>query len=113
MTKSDRQFQGISQSLDDFITAFLEGNLTSNYKGTYTTHIDSIKAQNKRLDQRIEDLERYLEQREQTLRRDSCAWKKCNQNLILNFKPCKVHLRVSDEIFHSNTNTSYIYFFIM
>ena len=67
VTKSDRQFQGISQSLDDFITAFLEGNLTSNYKGTYTTHIDSIKAQNKRLDQRIEDLERYLEQREQTL----------------------------------------------
>ncbi len=67
LTKSDRPLQGISQALDEFITTFLEGNLTSNYKGTYNTHIDSIKSQNKRLDQRIEDLERYLEQREQTL----------------------------------------------
>ena len=67
ITKSDRQLQGVSQALDEFITTFLEGNLTSSYKGTYTTHIDSIKSQNKRLDKRIEDLERYLEQREQTL----------------------------------------------
>ena len=41
--------------------------MTSNYKGTYTTHIESIKSQNKRLDKRIEDFERYLEQREKTL----------------------------------------------
>jgi flagellar capping protein FliD len=67
LTKSDRPFQGISQGLDEFISTFLEGNLTSSYKGTYNTHIDSIKSQNKRLDQRIEDLERYLEQRESTL----------------------------------------------
>ena len=67
ITKSDRQLQGVSQALDEFITTFLEGNLTSSYKGAYTTHIDSIKSQNKRLDKRIEDLERYLEQREQTL----------------------------------------------
>ena len=67
ITKTDRQLQGVSQALDEFITTFLEGNLTSSYKGTYNTHIDSIKSQNKRLDQRIEDLERYLEQREQTL----------------------------------------------
>ena len=57
ITKSDRQLQGISQALDEFITTFLEGNLTSNYKGTYTTHIDSIRSQNKRIDERIEDLE--------------------------------------------------------
>ena len=67
ITKTDRQLQGVSQALDEFITTFLEGNLTSSYKGTYTTHIDSIKSQNKRIDERIEDLERYLEQREQTL----------------------------------------------
>ena len=67
ITKLDRQIQGISQGLDEFITTFLEGNLTSSYKGTYTTHIDSIKSQNKRLDKRIEDLERYLKQREETL----------------------------------------------
>ena len=67
LTKTDRPLQGISQGLDEFISTFLEGNLTSSYKGTYNTHIDSIKSQNKRLDQRIEDLERYLEQREATL----------------------------------------------
>lgn len=67
VTNSQREVKGVSQSLDDFITAFLEGNLTSSYKGTYNTHIDSIKSQNKRLDKRIEDLERYLEQREETL----------------------------------------------
>ena len=67
VTNTDRELKGVSQSVDDFITAFLEGNLTSNYKGTYNTHIDSIKSQNKRLDKRIEDLERYLEQREETL----------------------------------------------
>ena len=67
LTNTDRQFQGISQALDEFITTFLEGNLTTDYDGTYNTHINSIKSQNKRLDQRIEDLERYLEQREETL----------------------------------------------
>jgi flagellar capping protein FliD len=67
VTNSQREVKGVSQSLDDFITAFLEGNLTSSYRGTYNTHIDSIKSQNKRLDKRIEDLERYLEQREETL----------------------------------------------
>jgi flagellar capping protein FliD len=67
LTNTDRQFQGISQALDEFITTFLEGNLTTDYNGTYNTHINSIKSQNKRLDQRIEDLERYLEQREETL----------------------------------------------
>ena len=67
LTQVDREFKGISQAVDEFISAFLEGNLTSNYKGTYTTHIESIKSQNKRLDKRIEDFERYLEQREKTL----------------------------------------------
>ena len=67
VTNSNRELKGVSQAIDEFVTAFLEGNLTSNYKGTYNTHIDSIKSQNKRLDKRIEDLERYLEQREETL----------------------------------------------
>ena len=67
LTQVDREFKGISHAVDEFISAFLEGNLTSNYKGTYTTHIESIKSQNKRLDKRIEDFERYLEQREKTL----------------------------------------------
>ena len=67
ITQADRIVKGISQGVDEFITAFLEGNLTSEYKGTYTTHIESIKSQNKRIDEKVEDLERYLEQRENTL----------------------------------------------
>ena len=67
ITQTDRIVKGISQGVDEFITAFLEGNLTSEYKGTYTTHIESIKSQNKRIDEKVEDLERYLEQRENTL----------------------------------------------
>jgi flagellar capping protein FliD len=67
ITQADRIVKGISQGVDEFITAFLEGNLTSEYKGTYTTHIESIKSQNKRIDEKVEDLERYLEQRESTL----------------------------------------------
>jgi hypothetical protein len=67
-TNTQRKYQGLSYSVDDFITSFLTGDSDSGYKGAYTTHVDSIKSQNERLDDRIEDLEYYLEQREETLR---------------------------------------------
>ena len=53
--------------MDDFISAFLTGDSETGYKGAYQAHIDSVKSQNKRIDDRIEDLERYIEQREKTL----------------------------------------------
>ena len=67
-TNTQRKYQGLSYSVDDFITSFLTGDSDSGYKGAYNTHVDSIKSQNERLDDRIEDLEYYLEQREETLR---------------------------------------------
>lgn len=67
-TNTERDYQGLSYAIDDFITSFLTGDGDSGYKGAYTTHIESIKSQNNRIDDRIEDLETYLEQREETLR---------------------------------------------
>ena len=67
-TNSNRKYQGLSYAVDEFITSFLTGDSETGYKGAYTTHVDSIKSQNDRLDDRIEDLEYYLEQREETLR---------------------------------------------
>ena len=66
-TSSYRSYQGISNAIDEFISAFLSGDSDSGYKGAYNTHIESIRSQNKRIDERIEDMERYLEQREKTL----------------------------------------------
>ena len=65
--KSNRQYQGLTYNLNDFLSNFLSGDSSSGYKGTYQAHTESIRAQNKRIDERIEDLERYLEQRENAL----------------------------------------------
>ena len=64
---SYRAYQGISDAVDEFISAFLSGDSDSGYKGAYNTHIESVRSQNKRIDDKIEDMERYLEQREKTL----------------------------------------------
>jgi len=66
-TQSTRTYQGVSEAVDEFISAFLSGDSDSGYKGAYNTHIESVRGQNKRIDDKIEDLERYLEQREETL----------------------------------------------
>ena len=67
-TQRNRTYEGISYSIDTFISSFLTGDSNTGYKGAYTTHVESIKSQNNRLDDRIEDLDSYLEQREETLR---------------------------------------------
>ena len=67
-TQRNRTYGGISYSIDTFISSFLTGDSNTGYKGAYTTHVESIKSQNNRLDDRIEDLDSYLEQREETLR---------------------------------------------
>ena len=66
-TKTNRTYQGLSYSLDDFISNFLSGNDGTGYKGAYQTHIDSMKSQNKRIDDKIEQLEKYLQSREDQL----------------------------------------------
>ena len=75
---SYRSYQGLSDAIDEFISAFLSGDSDSGYKGAYNTHIESVRSQNKRIDDKIEDMERYLEQREKRLVTVSCEWKKCN-----------------------------------
>jgi hypothetical protein len=64
--KSNRQYQGLTYNLNDFLSNFLSGD-GAGYQGTYQAHAESIRSQNKRIDERIEDLERYLEQRERAL----------------------------------------------
>ncbi|MDA9961709.1 flagellar filament capping protein FliD [Opitutales bacterium] len=64
---TNKQYQGVTFDLNDFLSNFLSGDSDSGYKGTYQAHAESIRAQNKRIDERIEDLERYLEQRESAL----------------------------------------------
>ena len=66
-TKRNRDFQGISYGLSDFIDNFLSGEDGTGRKGTYQTHLDSIKAQNERIDDKVEQLERYLASREEQL----------------------------------------------
>jgi flagellar capping protein FliD len=66
-TKTSRSYQGISYGLDDFISNFLSGDDGTGYKGAYQTHIDSVKTQNKRIDDKIERLEKYLKSREDQL----------------------------------------------
>ena len=66
-TKRERDFQGISYGIGDFIDNFLSGEDGTGRKGTYQTHIDSIKAQNERIDDKVEQLERYLASREEQL----------------------------------------------
>ena len=66
-TKTTRSYQGVSQAVDEFVSAFLSGDSNSGYKGAYNTRIESIRSQNKRIDDKIEDMKRYLEQREKTL----------------------------------------------
>ena len=66
-TQSSRTYQGVSYALDDFISNFLSGDDGTGYKGAYQAHIDSVKTQNERIDDKIEQLERYLESREDQL----------------------------------------------
>ena len=56
-SNSNRKYEGLSYALDDFISSFLSGDSGTGYKGAYNTHVESIKSQNKRIDERIEDYE--------------------------------------------------------
>ena len=66
-TKRNRDYQGIASSLDEYISNFLSGDSDLGYKGAYETHINSLNAQNERIDDKIESLNKYLESREKQL----------------------------------------------
>ena len=66
-TQTNRDLEGISYTVQDFIDNFLSGDDGIGTKGAYQTHIDSINAQNTRIDDKVEQLERYLASREEQL----------------------------------------------
>ena len=66
-TQSNRGYKGISYEIQEFIENFLSGEDGTGRKGAYQTHIDSINSQNDRIDDKVEQLTRYLESREEQL----------------------------------------------
>jgi len=67
ITETNRNYQGITQSLNDYINNFLTGDGESGYKGAYQAFLDSIESQNKRIDEKIVNIDKYLESREKIL----------------------------------------------
>lgn len=67
ITQTNRDYQGITHSLNDYIDNFLNGDTDTGYKGAYQSFIDSIESQNERIDDKIESLDKYLETREKIL----------------------------------------------
>ena len=67
ITETNRDYQGITQSLNDYINNFLTGDSESGYKGAYQAFLDSIESQNKRIDEKIINIDKYLESREKIL----------------------------------------------
>jgi flagellar capping protein FliD len=66
-TQSKRSFRGITYGIEEFIDNFLSGEDGTGRKGAYQTHIDSINSQNDRIDDKVEQLTRYLASREEQL----------------------------------------------
>jgi flagellar capping protein FliD len=67
ITQTNRDYQGITRSLNDYIDNFLNGDSSTGYKGAYQSFLDTIESQNDRIDEKIESLEKYLESREKIL----------------------------------------------
>jgi flagellar capping protein FliD len=67
ITQTNRDYQGITFSLNDYIDNFLSGNDNTGYKGAYQAMIDSLDNQNERIDEKIVRLDKYLESREKIL----------------------------------------------
>jgi flagellar capping protein FliD len=67
ITQTNRNYEGITQSLNDYITNFLTGDSETGYKGAYQAFLDSIESQNNRIDEKIVNIDKYLESREKIL----------------------------------------------
>ncbi len=67
ITNTNRDYQGITYALNDFIDNFISGNDSTGYKGAYQAMIDSLDSQNERIDEKIIRLDKYLESREKIL----------------------------------------------
>ena len=67
ITETNRDYQGITQSLNVYIDNFLNGDSQTGYKGAYQAFLDSIESQNERIDEKIINIDKYLESREKIL----------------------------------------------
>ena len=67
ISQSNRDYQGITYSLNDYIDNFISGDEDLGYKGAYQAFIDSIESRNERIDEKIESIDKYLESREKIL----------------------------------------------
>ena len=67
ITETNRDYQGVTYALNDYIDNFLEGDISTGYKGAYQAFLDTIESQNERIDEKIVNLDKYLESREKIL----------------------------------------------
>jgi flagellar capping protein FliD len=67
ITETNRDYQGVTYALNDYIDNFLEGDTSTGYKGAYQAFLDTIESQNERIDEKIVNLDKYLESREKIL----------------------------------------------
>jgi flagellar capping protein FliD len=67
ISQTNRSYQGITYSLDDFIENFINGDSSTGYKGTYNSFIERLERQNERIDEKMARLDSYLESREKVL----------------------------------------------
>ena len=67
ISQTNRSYQGITYSLDDFIENFINGDSSTGYKGTYNSFIERLERQNERIDEKMARLDSYLESREKIL----------------------------------------------
>jgi flagellar capping protein FliD len=67
ISKTNRSFEGITYTLNDYIDNFLNGDEDLGYKGAYQAFLDSIEGRNDRIDEKIENIDKYLESRERIL----------------------------------------------
>ena len=57
----------LKKALNEYIGNFLSGDSETGYKGAYQAFLDSIDSQNKSIDEKIINIDKYLESREKIL----------------------------------------------
>ena len=67
ISQTNRDYQGITYELDEFIENFINGDTSTGYKGTYNSFVERLERQNERIDEKMASLDRYLESREKVL----------------------------------------------
>jgi len=67
ISQTNRTYEGITYTLNNYIDNFISGDDELGYKGAYQAFIDSIESRNDRIDEKMESIDKYLESREKIL----------------------------------------------